>query len=111
MKNPKYAESLRQIAKNYDDLNTGNLSRILLEDVNNNGGSMTADDLKNYVVLEKTPIQVKLSDNLTLHTTALPGGGSVLVHILNIVKGMYDYILCFYNKPSLNVEHKGDVFI
>ena len=46
VKNPKYAESLRQIAKNYDDLNTGNLSKILLEDVNNNGGNMTADDLK-----------------------------------------------------------------
>lgn len=89
VKNPKYAESLRQIAKNYDDLNTGNLSKILLEDVNNNGGNMTADDLKNYVVLEKDPIQVPLSENLTLHTSPLPGGGSVLVHILNMVKGMY----------------------
>ena len=58
VKNPKYAESLRQIAKNYDDLNTGNLSKILLEDVNNNGGNMTADDLKNYVVLELSLIHI-----------------------------------------------------
>ena len=89
VKNVKYAQSLRQIQKNYDDLNTGNLSRILLEDVNANGGNMTAEDLRNYTVLEKTPIRIKLTDQLTLHTSPLPGGGSVLSHILNMVKGTY----------------------
>ncbi|XP_066914328.1 glutathione hydrolase 1 proenzyme-like [Clytia hemisphaerica] len=88
VKNVKYAESLRQIQADYDALNTGNLSTIFLEDVNAKGGNMTAEDLKNYTVLEKTPIKIKLTDQLTLHTSPLPGGGSVLSHILNMVKGM-----------------------
>jgi len=87
VKNPKYAESLRRIQSNPDDLHTGNLSKILLDDVNKNGGNMTADDLKDYTVKIKDPIRIKLSDKLTLHTSPLPGGGSVLVHILNMVKG------------------------
>lgn len=28
IKNPKYADSLRKIQANYDDLNTGNLSKV-----------------------------------------------------------------------------------
>ncbi|XP_057299592.1 glutathione hydrolase 1 proenzyme-like [Hydractinia symbiolongicarpus] len=47
---------------------------------------MTANDLKNYKVLEKVPTTTTLN-GLTLHTTPLPGGGSVLIHILNMVKG------------------------
>jgi len=87
IKNPKYADSLRKIRDNPDDLNTGELSRVLLDDVKANGGVMTANDLKNYQVKVRTPIRIKLNDELTLHTSALPGGGSVLVHILNMVEG------------------------
>ena len=63
------------------------MSRILLKDVNDKGGIMTAEDLKNYQVKMREPIRIKLKNNLTLHTSALPGGGSVLVHILNIIQG------------------------
>lgn len=84
--NKKYADTLRILKDNPEDLYTGNISKSFLSDVNNNNGSMTADDLKNYKVLEKVPITTMLN-GLTLHTTPLPGGGSVLIHILNMVKG------------------------
>ncbi|XP_057310623.1 glutathione hydrolase 1 proenzyme-like [Hydractinia symbiolongicarpus] len=84
--NKKYADTLRILKDNPEDLYTENISKSFLSDVNSNNGNMTADDLKNYKVLEKVPITTTLN-GLTLHTTPLPGGGSVLIHILNMVKG------------------------
>ena len=94
VKNEKYAKSLEQIRDNYDDLNTGNLSKILIKDVNANGGNISEKDLKDYTPLLKDPIKIKLNDKLTLHTSPLPGGGSVLVHILNMVEGKTPFT-CF----------------
>ena len=84
--NKKYAETLKVIQTTPEDLYTGTLAQIFIDDVNNNGGNITADDLKNYKVLEKVAIVNELGD-LTLYTTPLPGGGSVLTHILNILQG------------------------
>ncbi|XP_057310883.1 glutathione hydrolase 1 proenzyme-like isoform X2 [Hydractinia symbiolongicarpus] len=84
--NKKYADTLRILKDNPEDLYTGNISKSFLSDVNSNNGNMTAEDLKNYKVLEKVPITTTLN-GWTLHTTPLPGGGSVLIHILNMVKG------------------------
>lgn len=85
--NKKYAETLRKVAKDYDAINNGSLSAIFLEEVNSAGGNMSADDLKSYEVLVKDTIKNSLGDGLTLHTTPLPGGGSVLTHILNMFQG------------------------
>ncbi|XP_057302421.1 glutathione hydrolase 1 proenzyme-like [Hydractinia symbiolongicarpus] len=84
--NKKLANTLRILKDNPEDLYTGNISKSFLRDVKNYSGIMTADDMKNYEVLEKVPIKTTLN-GLTLHTTPLPGGGSVLIHILNMVKG------------------------
>ena len=89
VKNTKYANSLRKVAQNYDAINNGSLTESFLKDLNEAGGNMTKEDLQNYTVLVKDTVKNSLGGGLTLHTTPLPGGGSVLTHILNIAEGIY----------------------
>lgn len=85
--NTKYADTLKEVAENYDAINNGKLSDNFLKDVNDAGGNMTADDLSNYTVVVRDTIKNDIGGGLTLHTTPLPGGGSVLTHILNMLQG------------------------
>ena len=47
---------------------------------------VTAKDLREYSVRQKSPLSFPLGD-LNVHTTPLPGGGSVLAHILKMNLG------------------------
>lgn len=86
--NEKYAKSLEEVAKNFDAINDGSLSQQFVKDVNERNGSITLDDLRNYKVLVKDALEVKLKSlKLTVHTTPLPGGGTVLKHILDMAQG------------------------
>ena len=69
-----------------DDLYTGDLGRRFVLDVQNAGGIMSVDDLKNYKVKEKKPLMNKLG-KLTHYTLPAPNGGPVLTHILNMNEG------------------------
>ena len=86
--NEKYAATLEKVGKNFDAINNGSLSQNFIDDIKNKGGVMNLDDLKNYTVLVKEPLQIQLSSlKLTVHTTPLPGGGTVLKHILDMAEG------------------------
>ena len=86
--NEKYAATLEKVADDFDALNDGSLSQQFIRDIQKRGGVMTPADLKNYKVLIKDPLKIQLpSLNLIVHTTPLPGGGTVLKHILDIAKG------------------------
>ncbi|XP_065684540.1 glutathione hydrolase 1 proenzyme isoform X1 [Hydra vulgaris] len=82
----KLAETLRKVRDDPDALYTGELSQGFINDVVAHNGNMTLSDLESYEVKEETPIEMKLG-NYTLYTTPLPGGGTVLLSILKILKG------------------------
>ena len=95
--NAKYAATLENVSKNFDAINNGSLSQQFIDDIKEKGGVMNLDDLKNYTVLVKEPLRIKLSSlKLTVHTTPLPGGGTVLKHILDMAEGEQD-LRCYVN--------------
>ena len=86
LKREKYANTLERISMLPDDLYTGDLGRQFALDVQNKGGIMSFDDLKNYKVIERQPLVNKFG-KLTHYTLPAPNGGPVLTHILNMNEG------------------------
>ena len=86
LKREKLANTLERISMLPDDLYTGDLGRQFALDVQNAGGIMSFDDLKNYKVIERQPLANKLG-KLTHYTLPAPNGGPVLTHILNMNEG------------------------
>ncbi len=77
---------MEKIRDNPDEFYYGELAETIVKDINDNGGSMAMDDLRDYEVKIREAITTELGD-LTLHTVPLPSGGPVLKHILSICKG------------------------
>ena len=83
---PKYAKTLERIRDNPEDFYYGELAKDIVQDVKDGGGIFTLDDLKNYRVKFKRPVNGMLGD-YTWYSTPPPGSGAVLSLILNILKG------------------------
>ena len=83
---PKLARTLERIRDNPDDFYDGELAKDIVQDIKDGGGIITLDDLKNYKVKFKTPINGTLG-SLSYYSTPPPGSGAVLSLILNILKG------------------------
>eukprot|EP00794_Sanderia_malayensis_P013926 gene13926-15377_t len=87
IKRPNYAKTLETIRDNPNDFYTGDLAKMIIQDIQEKGGSMTLDDLANYQVKQREAIKMEL-DSLILHTLPLPSGGPILKHILSMCKEM-----------------------
>lgn len=83
---PKFAKTLERIRDNPEDFYNGELAKDIVQDVKDAGGIFTLDDLKNYKVKFKRPVNGTLGDD-TWYSTPPPGSGAVLSLILNILKG------------------------
>ncbi|XP_022916451.1 glutathione hydrolase 1 proenzyme-like isoform X2 [Onthophagus taurus] len=93
----KLCETLKIIAKNGgDELYTGNLSKSFVDDIQEMGGLVTHDDLRNYTAEWMDPITTEFPNGEKLHTIGLPGGGPLLCFILNILAG--------YNMTKESIE-------
>jgi len=86
LKREKLAKTLERISMWPDDLYTGDLGRRFVLDVQNAGGLISVDDMKNYKVINRVPLSNKLG-KLTHYTLPAPNGGPVLTHILNMNEG------------------------
>ncbi|KAF2900507.1 hypothetical protein ILUMI_05679, partial [Ignelater luminosus] len=91
VKRLKLAETLEIIAKDgaaalYD----GRLTAEFVRDIKELGGIITAEDMKQYKPLWRNPIVSKLPFNQTLYTIPLPGAGTILTFILNILSEYLD---------------------
>ncbi|XP_041979391.1 glutathione hydrolase 1 proenzyme-like isoform X2 [Aricia agestis] len=88
IKDPLFAQTLDRIAEEGPEaIHNGSMTASLARDIQGFGGIVTEDDLRNYRVEWQDPITVELSPERTLYTVPLPGSGSVLAYILNILKG------------------------
>ena len=83
---PKFAKTLERIRDNPEDFYYGELAKDIVQDVKDGGGIFTLDDLKNYKVKFKRPVNGILGND-TWYSTPPPGSGAVLSLILNILKG------------------------
>jgi gamma-glutamyltranspeptidase/glutathione hydrolase len=65
----------------------GETARLILTGVNGAGGAWTADDLKNYKVVERTPLRGRYRDMDILTAPPPSSGGVALITALNILEG------------------------
>ncbi len=85
--NKDYARTLRRlIDEGADSFYTGSIGREIAEDMERNGGLITADDLKNYKTRIYTPLKGSYR-GYELLTNRPPGGGVLLLELLNILEG------------------------
>jgi len=91
---PKYAKTLERIRDDPEDFYNGELAKDIVQDIKDGGGIFTLDDLKNYKVKFRRPMNGTLG-NYSWYSTPPPGSGVVLSFILNILKGEYFINLAF----------------
>ncbi|XP_075228170.1 scoloptoxin SSD14-like [Lycorma delicatula] len=101
IKLPVLAKTLRTIAESprmADELYNGTLTDAFVEDIKNDGGIITKEDMSNYRVQWADPITRSLSSNLTIYTVPPPGSGALLAFILQVLDGFVssknsDYVI------------------
>lgn len=87
--NPKLANTFKIIAREGSDAiyNDGSLAQGIVDEIQNDGGIITMEDLKNYQPKWGKPASTELFNGDTLYTFPLPGSGQVISFIINILEG------------------------
>ncbi len=89
LRQPELARTLERIANNPDDFYRGAMARELAAFIQKGGGLVTADDLAQYEVKEREPIQGTYRGYEIISSPPPSAGGTALVELLNILEG-YD---------------------
>ncbi|XP_068094403.1 glutathione hydrolase 1 proenzyme isoform X2 [Hyperolius riggenbachi] len=101
VKLPKLADTLQILADDANAFYTGPLAKQIIKDIQQAGGIITEEDLKNYEVeISEAPYRVQLGDFSLISPTA-PLSGPVLGLILNILKGFN------FSSASVKPEAQG----
>ena len=85
---PDYAETLEEIAeKGSDVLYGGELGRAIADDMEENGGLITVEDLASYRLIERDPVKGVYREDYEIYAMA-PGssGGTHIIQMLNILE-------------------------
>ncbi|XP_042208204.1 scoloptoxin SSD14-like [Homarus americanus] len=83
---PQLANTLRLLQQDSDALYTGPLAESLTQDIQNLGGTLTKEDLKQYRPVWKDPVRVNLQHGgFTMYSSPSPSSGLVLGFILNVL--------------------------
>lgn len=93
IKRPDFAETLKVIAEEGADAlysKNGSLLPILMEDLKEVGSLITEEDFLSYEPRWLSPVWTELRNEHKVYSAALPGGGTVLMHMLNVLNGYDD---------------------
>jgi gamma-glutamyltranspeptidase/glutathione hydrolase len=83
-----YADTLEAIAsKGPDYLYRGELGRVVAEDMAQNGGLITQEDLAGYRVFERAPVRGTYRGYEIVSMGPTSSGGTHIIQILNILEG------------------------
>ena len=86
---PDLARTLERIVANPDDFYKGEMAKQIAAFVEKGGGILTAEDLANYDVKERTPVRGTYRGLEIISAPPPSSGGVALVEALNILEG-YD---------------------
>lgn len=104
-KHPKLAKTLKAIAKEGSDAiyGGGSLAQGLVDEIQQQGGIVTMDDLKNFQPRWGKAMESKLFNGDTMYSFPLPTCGSVLTFIMNILNGynIQDHSLEYHKENKL----------
>jgi gamma-glutamyltranspeptidase / glutathione hydrolase len=89
LKQPELARTLERIAAAPDDFYTGKMAHELADFIQKGGGLITAEDLANYEVKERTPVRGTYRGLEVISAPPPSSGGIALLETLNILEG-YD---------------------
>ncbi len=99
VRNSDLANTLELIAQQGADVfYTGEIARAIVEDMEANGGLVSVDDLATYSPLTRNPVSTTYRD-FTVTTNHPPGGGLMLVEMLNIIEN-FDLASLGHNTPE-----------
>lgn len=98
---PYMAKTLQILAeKGEQDFYTGGLAALVASEMQERGGLITLDDLKNYKVYEEEPVCGTYRDKNKVCSFPLPSSGGVCVlEALNIIEN-FDFSGLEYNSPE-----------
>jgi gamma-glutamyltranspeptidase/glutathione hydrolase len=86
VKNPDLANTLEQVARHGAAIfYEGDIAKMIADDIKAHGGLVTREDLKNYRTQWHAPVRSTYR-GLKLTTNHPPGGGLVLIELLNILE-------------------------
>ncbi|CAG9864724.1 unnamed protein product [Phyllotreta striolata] len=87
---PQLARTLRILAKEGGNaLYEGSLAEDFVNDIQEKGGIITLEDLRNYEPEKMRPVHTTILDK-DLFTIPLPGSGTALIYLLNILENYLD---------------------
>ncbi len=86
-KQPELARTLERIVASPDDFYTGKMARELAEFMQEGGGLITLDDLRNYEVIDRTPVRGTYRGHQIISAPPPSSGGIALIQTLNILEG------------------------
>src|SRR5579872_3229172 len=89
LRQPELAKTLERIASNPDEFYHGAMAHEIAASIQKGGGLITADDLGNYEVKEREPIEGTYRGYEVISAPPPSAGGTVLLETLNILEG-YD---------------------
>ncbi len=84
---PELARTLERIAAEPDDFYTGSMARETAAFVQRGGGIITAQDLADYQVKDRTPVRGTYHDLQIISAPPPSSGGIALIEALNILEG------------------------
>lgn len=88
LQNPDYADALAQLATaGAADFYTGDLGNTIGQDLEKNGAFVTCGDLRDYRPTVYVPRSTTYG-NLKVFTNDSPGGGPLLLEVLNVLNGL-----------------------
>ncbi|XP_072378971.1 glutathione hydrolase 1 proenzyme-like isoform X2 [Diabrotica undecimpunctata] len=84
----KLCNFLKMLSKNGpEDFYTGELSKIVLQDLININSTISAEDLKSYDAVWLEPINIILNNGDRFYSFPAPGSGPLVSFILNVLDG------------------------
>ncbi|KAL8960027.1 MAG: hypothetical protein Q9183_005534, partial [Haloplaca sp. 2 TL-2023] len=91
MTRKRYANTLEEIAhKGADALHTGKIASETVKTVREEGGIMTIEDLKDYTVASRSPLEIDFHGHRVL-ACGVPASGAAVLSILKTVEGYTNF--------------------
>lgn len=72
---------------NVSEFYNGSLARMMVTEINENGGNVTMEDFSSYQAIVSDAVEVDLDDDYTVFSHPIPSSGILVPFIMRVMKG------------------------